>query len=110
MSRLKYSSLAGIGLYPLHGRHVPGQLEHAPEEHRHVLDGDAGTGLDARDLRMGDVGVGTSEIEQELGLHSLSSRNGCVSVCTAGTNNSAVQMAMMGVSRLSNSMLFTDTP
>ena len=32
---------------------------------------------------MGDVGVGACEIEQELGLHSLSSGNDRVAVCTA---------------------------
>ena len=53
---------------------VSGRLEDAAEQHRDVGERDAGALLDLREHPVGEVRVGTSEIEEELGRahHHLS--------------------------------------
>ena len=50
------------------GRHVAGRLVDAAEQYRNVVELDAGALLDGRQRKLGEVGVGTAEIEVKLDL------------------------------------------
>ena len=52
----------------LGGRAIIGQLEHAAQQHRHVLELRAGAPLDLRNDDMRQVGIGAAEIEVEFHL------------------------------------------